>query len=38
MVYFAVSDYVFKTASLVYNEAGFLNFSITDDLVRILAE
>uniref|UniRef100_A0A8D0ZPB2 Lipopolysaccharide-binding protein n=1 Tax=Sus scrofa TaxID=9823 RepID=A0A8D0ZPB2_PIG len=33
MVYFAVSDYVFKTASLVYNEAGFLNFSITDDLV-----
>uniref|UniRef100_A0A8D0RFW6 Lipopolysaccharide-binding protein n=1 Tax=Sus scrofa TaxID=9823 RepID=A0A8D0RFW6_PIG len=36
MVYFAVSDYVFKTASLVYNEAGFLNFSITDDLVRIL--
>ncbi|XP_075383887.1 lipopolysaccharide-binding protein-like [Tenrec ecaudatus] len=33
MVYFAVSDYVFNTASLVYHETGHLNFSITDDMV-----
>nr|XP_019605804.1 PREDICTED: lipopolysaccharide-binding protein-like [Rhinolophus sinicus] len=33
MVYFAISDYVFNTASLVYHEAGYLNFSITDDMV-----
>ncbi|XP_025731990.1 lipopolysaccharide-binding protein isoform X1 [Callorhinus ursinus] len=33
MVYFAISDYVFNTASVVYHEAGFLNFSITDDMV-----
>ncbi|KAK2503935.1 hypothetical protein MC885_004401, partial [Smutsia gigantea] len=33
MVYFAVSDYVFNTASLVYHEAGYLNFSITDDMI-----
>nr|XP_035957484.1 lipopolysaccharide-binding protein isoform X2 [Halichoerus grypus] len=33
MVYFAISDYVFNTASMVYHEAGFLNFSITDDMV-----
>ncbi|XP_032206583.1 lipopolysaccharide-binding protein-like [Mustela erminea] len=33
MVYFAVSDYVFNTASLVYHESGYLNFSITDDMV-----
>ncbi|XP_008054712.1 lipopolysaccharide-binding protein [Carlito syrichta] len=33
MVYFAVSDYVFNTASLVYHEAGCLNFSITDDVI-----
>ncbi|XP_059562111.1 lipopolysaccharide-binding protein isoform X2 [Myotis daubentonii] len=33
MVYFAISDYVFNTASLVYHEAGYLNFSITDDVV-----
>uniref|UniRef100_A0A8C4PF29 Lipopolysaccharide-binding protein n=1 Tax=Equus asinus asinus TaxID=83772 RepID=A0A8C4PF29_EQUAS len=33
MVYFAISDYVFNTASLVYQEAGYLNFSITDDMV-----
>lgn len=38
MVYFAVSDYVFNTASLVYHEAGYLNFSITDDMVRMVAE
>nr|XP_003411590.1 lipopolysaccharide-binding protein [Loxodonta africana] len=33
MVYFAISDYVFNTASLVYHEAGYLNFSITDDMI-----
>ncbi|XP_006144191.1 lipopolysaccharide-binding protein isoform X2 [Tupaia chinensis] len=33
MVYFAVSEYVFNTASLVYHEAGFLSFSITDDMI-----
>ncbi|XP_037667987.1 lipopolysaccharide-binding protein [Choloepus didactylus] len=33
MVYFAVSDYVFSTASLVYHQAGYLNFSITDDMI-----
>ncbi|XP_021544951.1 lipopolysaccharide-binding protein [Neomonachus schauinslandi] len=33
MVYFAISDYVFNTASMVYHESGFLNFSITDDMV-----
>lgn len=38
MVYFAVSDYVFNTASLVYHESGYLNFSITDDMVRIMTE
>ena len=37
MVYFAISDYVFNTASLVYHEAGYRNFSITDDVVRMLA-
>ena len=38
MVYFAISDYAFNTASLVYHKAGFLNFTITDDMVRIIAE
>lgn len=38
MVYFAISDYVFNTASLVYHEAGYLNFSITDDMVRMVTE
>lgn len=38
MVYFAISDYVFNTASRVYHEAGHLNFSITDDMVRVVAE
>ncbi|XP_006874801.1 PREDICTED: lipopolysaccharide-binding protein [Chrysochloris asiatica] len=33
MVYFAISDYVFNTASLVYHQAGYLNFSVTDDLI-----
>lgn len=33
MVYFAISDYVFNTASLAYYQAGYLNFSITDDMI-----
>ncbi|KAM9249599.1 lipopolysaccharide-binding protein isoform 1-T1 [Dugong dugon] len=33
MVYFAISDYVFNTAGLVYYKAGYLNFSVTDDLI-----
>uniref|UniRef100_A0A8D2DK05 Lipopolysaccharide-binding protein n=1 Tax=Sciurus vulgaris TaxID=55149 RepID=A0A8D2DK05_SCIVU len=33
MVYFAISDYVFNTASLVYHQAGYLNFSVTDDMI-----
>ncbi|XP_005392593.1 PREDICTED: lipopolysaccharide-binding protein [Chinchilla lanigera] len=33
MVYFAISDYVFNTASLVYYQAGYMNFSITDDMI-----
>ncbi|KAM6163848.1 lipopolysaccharide-binding protein [Rhynchocyon petersi] len=33
MVYFAISDYVFNTASQVYHEAGYLNFSFTDDMI-----
>lgn len=34
MVYFAISDYTFNTASLVYYQAGYMNFSFTDDTVR----
>lgn len=34
MVYFAISDYVFNTASVVYHKLGYSNFSITDDMVR----
>nr|XP_012610704.1 lipopolysaccharide-binding protein isoform X1 [Microcebus murinus] len=33
MVYFAISDYVFNTASLVYHEAGYLSFRITNDMI-----
>ncbi|XDB56749.1 hypothetical protein ABFV05_010365 [Capra hircus] len=33
MVYFAISNYAFNTASLVYHKAGFLNFTITDDMI-----
>ncbi|XP_012382701.2 lipopolysaccharide-binding protein [Dasypus novemcinctus] len=33
MVYFALSENVFNTASRVYHEAGHLNFSITDDMI-----
>ena len=38
MIYFAISNYAFNTASLVYHKVGFLNFSITDDMVRIIAQ
>ncbi|NP_001182648.1 lipopolysaccharide-binding protein precursor [Oryctolagus cuniculus] len=33
MVYFAISDYVFNTASLAYHKSGYWNFSITDAMV-----
>ena len=33
MVYFAISDYAFNIASRVYHQAGYLNFSITDDML-----
>ncbi|XP_037376989.1 lipopolysaccharide-binding protein [Talpa occidentalis] len=33
MIYFTISNYVFNTASLVYQKAGYLTFSITDDLI-----
>ncbi|XP_004687006.1 PREDICTED: lipopolysaccharide-binding protein [Condylura cristata] len=33
MVYFIISNYVFNSASLIYQKAGYLNFSITDDLI-----
>ncbi|XP_012866158.1 PREDICTED: lipopolysaccharide-binding protein-like [Dipodomys ordii] len=33
MVYFAISSYVFNTASHVYYQAGYLSFFITDDMV-----
>lgn len=33
MVYFAISDQAFNTASRVYHQAGYLNFSITDDML-----
>lgn len=33
MVYFAISDYTFNTASLVYYQAGYMNFSFTDDTI-----
>ncbi|XP_004630958.1 lipopolysaccharide-binding protein isoform X2 [Octodon degus] len=33
MVYFAISNYVFNTASLVYYKAGYMNFSVTDDMI-----
>lgn len=34
MVYLGISDYFFNTAGLVYQEAGALNMTITDDMVR----
>ncbi|KAL6081052.1 hypothetical protein STEG23_004690, partial [Scotinomys teguina] len=33
MVYFAISDQAFNIASQVYHQAGYLNFSITDDML-----
>ncbi|XP_042550448.1 lipopolysaccharide-binding protein-like [Dipodomys spectabilis] len=33
MVYFAISSYVFNTASHVYHQAGYLSFFITDDMI-----
>ncbi|GAB1287142.1 Lipopolysaccharide-binding protein [Apodemus speciosus] len=33
MVYFAISDHAFNIASRVYHQAGYLNFSITDDML-----
>ncbi|KAM5245885.1 lipopolysaccharide-binding protein [Ctenodactylus gundi] len=33
MVYFAISDYVFNTASLVYHQSGYMNFSVTDNMI-----
>ncbi|XP_036605677.1 lipopolysaccharide-binding protein-like [Trichosurus vulpecula] len=33
MVYFGISDYLFNTGSMVYQEAGVMNFSITDDMI-----
>uniref|UniRef100_A0A8C0KI22 Bactericidal permeability-increasing protein n=1 Tax=Canis lupus dingo TaxID=286419 RepID=A0A8C0KI22_CANLU len=33
MVYLGISDYFFNTAGLVYQEAGALNMTITDDMI-----
>ncbi|KAM9296508.1 bactericidal permeability-increasing protein-like [Gastrophryne carolinensis] len=33
MVYFAVSEYLFNTAGLVYQSAGKLVFNVTDDMI-----
>ncbi|KAL1786021.1 lipopolysaccharide-binding protein [Sigmodon hispidus] len=33
MVYFAISDHAFNVASRVYQQAGYLNFVITDDML-----
>ncbi|KAM7326975.1 hypothetical protein ACRRTK_013342 [Alexandromys fortis] len=33
MVYFAISDHAFNIASRVYHQAGYLNFTITDDML-----
>lgn len=37
MVYFAISDQAFNIATQVYHQAGYLNFTITDDMVRMWA-
>lgn len=37
MVYFAISNHAFNMASRVYHQAGYLNFTITDDMVRMRA-
>ncbi|XP_078508250.1 bactericidal permeability-increasing protein-like [Lissotriton helveticus] len=33
MVYFGISDYLFNTASFVYQQAGILVFTLTDDMI-----
>lgn len=33
MVYFAISDQAFNIATQVYHQAGYLNFTITDDML-----
>ena len=33
MIYFAVSEYVFNTASWVYHQAGHMNFTIRNEHV-----
>ncbi|KAJ1124079.1 hypothetical protein NDU88_002542 [Pleurodeles waltl] len=33
MVYFGISDYLFNTASFVYQQAGTLVFTLTDDMI-----
>ncbi|XP_031805179.1 lipopolysaccharide-binding protein-like [Sarcophilus harrisii] len=33
MIYLGISDYLFNTGSMVYQEAGLMNFSITDDMI-----
>uniref|UniRef100_A0A8C5K6Z2 Lipopolysaccharide-binding protein n=1 Tax=Jaculus jaculus TaxID=51337 RepID=A0A8C5K6Z2_JACJA len=33
MVYFAISSHVFNVASQIYHQAGYLGFSITDDMM-----
>nr|XP_048296867.1 lipopolysaccharide-binding protein [Myodes glareolus] len=33
MVYFAISNHAFNMASRVYHQAGYLNFTITDDML-----
>ena len=34
MVYLGISDYFFNTAGFVYQQAGALNLTITDNMVR----
>lgn len=34
MVYLVISDYFFNTAGLVYQQAGVLNLTVKDDMVR----
>lgn len=34
MVYLGFSDYFFNTAGLVYQQAGVLHLTVTDDMVR----
>lgn len=34
MMYLGISDYFFNTAGLVYQQAGVLNLTVKDDMVR----